>query len=87
MATIAQFENLVGKTVCIRALRSASNRTRARIRERGGSDGSFVVENVSSNVPALSGLSGILFRQTSFNAGNREPWRGWLLVEEIEIVS
>ena len=85
MATIAQFENLVGKTVCIRTLRSASNR--ARIRERGGSDGSFVVENVSSNVPALNGLSGILFRQTSFNAGNREAWRGWLLVEEIEIVS
>lgn len=86
MATTEQFQPLVGKTVRIRALGAASNRTRSRIRERGGSDGSFIVKDVNGGVLAFNGRPGVLFEQTPDNAGGRDAWRGWLLVEEIELV-
>ena len=86
MATTEQFQPLVGKTVRIRALGAASNRTRSRIRERGGSNGSFIVEMLHGSVRAFNGRAGVLFTQTPENAGQSEPWRGWLLVEEIELV-
>ena len=86
MATTDDFTHLLRKTVRIRALKDASNRTRARIKERGGSDGSFIVEMVHGAVRAFNGRPGVLFTQTPANAGQSEPWRGWLLVEEIELV-
>ena len=86
MATLQDFDPFIRKTVRIRALGAASNRTRSRIRERGGSDGSFIVKDVNSGVLAFNGRPGVLFEQTPDNAGGREAWRGWLLVEEIELV-
>lgn len=86
MATLQDFDPFIRKTVRIRALKDASNRTRARIKERGGSNGSFIVEMLHGSVRAFNGRAGVLFTQTSENAGQSEPWRGWLLVEEIELV-
>ena len=84
MATLEDFKSRIGKTVQIRALKNASNRTKARIKERGGSDGSFKVLGVTTAFrgvsPTLTGKPAVHFVSLD------EKWGGWLPLEEIELV-
>lgn len=82
MATLQDFQPRIGKTVQIRALKNASNRTKARIKERGGSDGSFKVLGLTTAFrgPALAGRPCVHFDSLD------GKWGGWLPLEEIELV-
>ena len=83
MATLNQFESLIGEVVRIRAngMGPTKKRTRERIQQKGGSDGSFVVVKVSGgiNTPAIAGRKCVQFESVD------GKWWGWLPLEEIEI--
>ncbi len=87
MATIQDFQPLVGQTVRIKAspLARRGSRTSERIRVRGGSDGSFKVIGVTT---AFRGVSPTLTGKPAVHFDSLDgKWSGWLPVEEIEIVA
>ena len=81
MATIQDFQPLVGQTVRIRAAKSASSRTKNRIREHSGSTTGLKVDKVAAiDTPSIKGRDAVLFDSIDTD------WWGWLPVEEIELV-
>ena len=81
MATAQDFQPLVGHTVRIRAAKSASSRTKNRIREHNGSmTGLAAVRVASIDTPSIKGRDAVLFDSIDTD------WWGWLPVEEIELV-
>lgn len=84
MATLKDFQPLVGQTVRIRpnGTGATKKRTRERIQQKGGSNGSFVLVKVSEgiNTPAIAGRKCAQFESID------GKWWGWLPVEEIELV-
>ena len=84
MTTINDFRPLVGSTIRIRAVGKGPTikRTRERIQQKSGSNGSFKVVKVSEgiNTPAMAGRPCVQFESID------GKWWGWLPVEEIEVV-
>jgi hypothetical protein len=80
MASLQDFQPLVGQTARIVASPKASARTKNRIRENGASDAGFNVNKVLSASPLFNGGAAVLLTSTS------TEWFGWLPVEEIELV-
>lgn len=90
-STINDFRPLVGSIVQIRVSKQAMKekkegndikRTRDRIQQKGGSDGSFKVVKVAEggiSTPKMMGHPCVQFESLD------GKWWGWLRVEEIEI--
>ena len=81
MASVNDFQHLVGHTVRIVASPKASSRTKNRIRENGASDAGFKVNKVLSASPLFNGAAAVLLTSTS------TEWFGWLPLPEIEIAA
>ena len=83
MATLQDFQSLVGQTVRIKAspLARRGKRTHERIRVWGGSDGSFLVRGVTRGGFVLNGVPAV-----HFDSVPDAKWGGWLPLEEIELV-
>lgn len=77
----------IGQTVFLKHNRFACNRTKNRIREHG-SEG-FVIQKFVPNCGLFDHRPAILFNSVtelaSDGAGGKEPWMGWLPIEEIEM--
>lgn len=84
MATLQDFQSLVGSTARIRAVGKGPTikRTRERIQQKGGSNATFKVVKVTEgiNTPAIAGRKAVQFESID------GKWWGWLPLEEIELV-
>ena len=77
----------IGQTVFLKHNRFACSRTKNRIREHG-SEG-FVVQKFVPGCGLFDGRPAILFNSvtefSSNGSGGKEPWMGWLPIDEIEM--
>lgn len=77
----------IGQTVFLKHNRFACNRTKNRIREHG-SEG-FVIQKFVPGCGLFDGRPAILFNSvtelSSDGVGGKEPWMGWLPIDEIDM--
>lgn len=87
MATLNQFESRIGQIVRIVPTKSASNRTKNRIRERSMATDGCEVERVHASLntgsPVFNGVPAVLFVTRNANGEIAKWW--WLPLAEIEI--
>ena len=64
---------------------SSSSRTRNRLRERGKRG--FLVKQVTNSCVALGNRKAVLLMSVADSEAGRDPWLGWLPMDEVDIVS
>jgi len=72
-----------GLHVRVFPLLNATKRTQNRVRERGRSG--FIVRELRGSVIALNNVKGILLMSVSDSEAGRDPWLGWLPMDDIDV--
>jgi len=73
----------VGAHVRLAPLKGAEQRTKNRIRERGGQG--FIIKSEITPVIGLDGRMGLLFVAVETSGDRGDAWMGWLPMNEIKI--